>query len=149
MTPMAAMTARAARATWAAWPTGPHARRIWSRRAVGPLPGPGRRTVRTLRTEHAGVMLLKGQAVPGNCRAREEDHRHHEHRACDDHHPRCDLIKPGGLRRIRRHMWWWRRLVRVRLGQRFGCVAHSSIMPRQGPLINDLGTQVPRHLRSA
>ena len=145
MVAMTAVTARATRAEgtrhhrWPTGPTGAHARGKWSARNQ-PRSGWWRRAVGTLgieRTVHAVVVMVI--VMPGDCGAGEEDHCHHEHDACDDHHPRRDLIQARMLRRVRgRSRIGRRRRARRRRERRFGCLGHVSIMPRHGPAINQL-----------
>ena len=97
MTAVIAVTARTTRAEgsrhhWATGPAGAHAR--GKRPTRKERPRTGRRAVGTLgieRTVHAVVVVMV-VVMPADCGAGEEDHRHHEHDACDDHHPRRHLI---------------------------------------------------------
>jgi hypothetical protein len=131
-----AMTTRALGATRAELPraTGPTGADTRGKRSPGKhRPLPGRWTVGIEWTVYAVVVVV----MPADCSAGEEDNRHHEHGACDDHHPRRGLIEArvrhGGQRRgsMRR-----RRGARRRLDRGFGCLGHASIMPRHGPAIN-------------
>ena len=81
------------------------------------------------RTKHA-VMMAEGLVMPGDCGASEEDNRHDENRAGDDHHPRRSLVEPRGFRYVRRYVRRRRRRAggrRLELG--LGCLGHPSIMP--------------------
>src|SRR5689334_10668493 len=82
-----------------AGPTGAHAGRQWSREDEHPT---GRRTVGTAGSKHA-VVMTEGLIMPGDCGAGEEDDRHDENDARDNHHPRRHLIEPRRLRQVRRH----------------------------------------------
>jgi hypothetical protein len=142
------MTAMAAGTTGthvrAPGPAGAHARGKWSTREGRPLPRPGRGAVGTagalgaVRTEHAVVVMAVGVVMSGDRSAGEEDNRHHENDAGNDHHPRRYLIQ-AGMRCCkwgRSWMWRRRRAGRRRLDWGLGCLGHVLIMPRHGPTIN-------------
>jgi hypothetical protein len=142
------MTAMAAGTTGthvrAPGPTGAHARGKWSTREGRPLPRPGRGGVGTtgalgaVRTEHAVVVMAIVLVMPGDRSAGEEDNRHHENDAGNDHHPRRYLIEAGMRCCMWGRSWMWRRrrAGRRRLDWGLGCLGHVSIMPRHGPTIN-------------
>ncbi len=121
-------------------PTGTHARGKWTTREER-RPLSRRRAFRTFGTEwaeHAMVVVM--MVMDGDCGAGEEDHRHHENDAGDDHHPRRDLVEPRRPRSV--HMLRRRRRARVglrayqrRLEVRFRWLGHVSIMPTHAPVI--------------
>jgi hypothetical protein len=114
----------------------------WHHRAAGPTgahPGwkrPTREDVHpfgTARTKHA-VVRAERMIMPGDRGASEEDDRHDENRAGDDHHPRRSLVEPRRLRYGRRCVRRRRRAGgRLELG--LGCLGHPSIMPTRAPAI--------------
>ena len=129
---------------WTTRPAGTHAR--GKRRPAGevrPLSGPWSGAVGTLGTEHAVVVMAEGVVVSGDRGAGEENDRHHENDASDDHYPRRYLVEPGMLYRIGGRRYIWRRR-RRRLDRRFGCLGHVLIMPRHGPTINQPRARVCR-----
>jgi hypothetical protein len=76
------------------------------------------------RGEHAMVVIAIRLVMPGDCSAGEEDNRHDENNAGNDHHPRRSLVESGRLCRRRR-----RRGVRGdRLDRGFGWFSHLLIM---------------------
>jgi len=108
-----------------AGPTGAHAGWKWSREDEHPA---GRGTFGTAGTKHAVVMAEgEGLIMPGDCGASEEDDRHDENNAGDDHHPRRSLVEPRRLRYGRRRAGGWR------LDLVLGCLGHLSIMPTCAP----------------
>jgi hypothetical protein len=72
------------------------------------------------------VVIAIGLVVPGDCGAGEEDNRHDENNASDDHHPRRSLVEPGSLCHVRRRS----RVSGGRLDRGFGWFSHLLIMPR-------------------
>ena len=113
-----------------AGPTGAHPRWQWSTREDEHPLG----TFGTARTKHA-VVRAERVITPGNGGAGEEDNRHDENRAGDDHHPRRSLVEPRRLRHGRRCVWRWRRAGVRRLELGLGCLGHPSIMPTRAPAI--------------
>jgi hypothetical protein len=113
-----------------AGPTRTHARgRRSTREDEQPLSGSWRRaagTARTAGTEHAVVVMAIWLVMPGDCGAGEEDNRHDENNAGDDHHPCRNLVEPGRLCYVRRRS----RVSGSRLDRGFRCFSHLLIMPR-------------------
>jgi hypothetical protein len=112
-------------------PAGAHARRKRSTREDD-HPRSQRRAVEALRTARTPHPVVVVMAMPGDCGTGEEDCRHDENRASDDHHPRRSLVEPRMFckrRQRRRRSNGWQ------LDRRFGCLGHLSIMPRCEPAI--------------
>jgi hypothetical protein len=125
-------------------PPGAHTRGKWStwedRRPLA-----RRRTFRPFGTEQAMVVVM--MVMAGDRGAGEEDDRHHENDAGDDHDPRRDLVKPGRPRTVQ--MRWRRRCsCRIRLDRGFGYLGHVSIMPTHAPVIKHRRQQVTNDLSS-
>jgi hypothetical protein len=83
------------------------------------------------------MVVTERVIMPGDESTGEEDDRHDENSAGNDHYPGRSLIKTRMLRyarRRRRHRrragGWWRRL---ELG--LGCLSHPLIMPTGAPAI--------------
>lgn len=117
-------------------PTGAQHRRkrsTWEER--GPLAR--RWSFRTKRGEHAMVVAM--MVMDRDCGAGEEDDRHNENDAGDDHHPRSDLVKP---RRPCSLQMRWRRDRGGRLHVGFRYLGHLSIMPTHVPVIKPRLQQV-------
>ena len=113
-----------------AGPTGAHPRWQWSTREDEHPFG----TFGTARTKHA-VVRAERVIMPGDRGASEEDNRHDENRAGDDHHPRRSLVEPRRLRYGRRRVRRRRRAGVRRLELGLGCLGHPSIMPTRAPTI--------------
>jgi hypothetical protein len=127
----------------AAWTTRTHTRAEGSRhhRAAGPT-GPRARGKRSWEDDHAfrtlgtagakhPVVMTERVIVPGDEGAGEEDDRHDENSASDDHHPGRSLVEARRL-----HCVWRRRRAggwRLELG--LGCLGHPLIMPTRAPAI--------------
>ena len=109
-----------------AGPTGAHPGWKWSWEYVHPFG-----TFGTARTKHA-VVMVEGAIVPADCRAGEEDNRHDENSAGDDHYPRRNLVKPRRSRCVGRRR---RRAGRWGLNLGLRCLGHPSIMPTCAPAI--------------
>jgi hypothetical protein len=124
-TAMAARTHTGAEGSWHHRPAGPpgaHTRGKWSGKDDHSFGTAG-----TAGTVHA-VVMTERVILPGDEGAGEEDHRHDENRAGNDHYPGRSLIKARMLRcarRRRRRRAGGRR--RLELG--LGCLSHPSIMP--------------------
>jgi hypothetical protein len=110
-----------------AGPTGAHPGWKWSWEYEHPFG-----TFGTARTKHA-VVMVEGAILPADCRASEEDNRHDENSAGDDHYPRRNLVKPRRSRCVGRRR---RRAGRWGLNLGLGCLGHPSIMPTCAPAIN-------------
>jgi hypothetical protein len=107
-----------------------HTRGRRSTRGDEPLSSSGRRTAGTAWrpaavTDHVMVVIAIRLVMPGNCGAGEEDNRHDENNAGNDHHPRRSLVEPGRLCHRRRR----RGVRRDRLDRGFGWFSHLLIMP--------------------
>jgi hypothetical protein len=143
-----AVAARAAGTTRAEGPgTGPTGTRARGKRPARiERPRTRRRAAGSLGIERTvNAVVVRVMVMPADCGAGEEDHRHHENDACDDHHPRRHLIQPRMFCRVRRgSRIGRRRRARRRRERRFGCLGHASIMPRHGPAINQLPARVGR-----
>lgn len=129
-TAMAAWTTGTARAEGsrhhrAAGPTGPHFRGKWSWEDDHAF-----RTLRTAGAIHP-VVMTERVIMPGGEGAGEEDDRHDENSAGDDHHPGRSLVEARRLQCVRRRgrAGGWR----LELG--LGCLGHPSIMPTRAPAI--------------
>jgi len=109
----------------AAGPTGPHARGKWSWEDDHAF-----RTLRTAGAKHP-VVMTERVILPGDEGAGEEDDRHDENSAGDDHHPGRSLVEARRLHCVRR----WRRAGGWRLELGLGCLGHPSIMPTRAPAI--------------
>ena len=109
-----------------AWEEGRPLARRWSLRTLG-----------TKRGEHAMVMAMV--VMDRDRCAGEEDDRHNENDAGDDHHPRSDLVKP---RRPCSLQMLWRRDRGGRLHVGFRYLGHLSIMPTHVPVIKPRLQQV-------
>jgi hypothetical protein len=123
-------------------PTGAHARgkrSTWEER----WPLSRRKASRTLGTERAEhAMVVAMVVMDRDCGAGEEDNRHHENDAGNNHHPGRDLVQP---RRPRSERMRWRRRDRGgRRDLRFRYLGHLSIMPRQLPAIKHCLAHVAR-----
>ena len=110
-------------------PTGAHARGKRSGKDDHSFGTPG-----TAGTVHA-VVMTERVIIPGDEGTGEEDDRHNENRAGNDHYPGRSLIKTRmrryARRRRRRRAGGWRR--RLELG--LGCLSHPLIMPTGAPAI--------------
>jgi hypothetical protein len=84
------------------------------------------------------VVMAIGLVVPSDCGAAEEDDRHDENNAGDDHHPRRDLEEPGRFCHVRRRSG----VGGGRLDRGFGCFSHLLIMPRHTTSIKRLADEV-------
>ena len=124
-----ARTHTGAEGTWhhrSTGPTGAHARGKWSGEDDHSFGTSG-----TAGTIHA-VVMTERVIMPGDEGTGEEDDRHDENRAGDNHHPRRSLVEPRMFQCVgRRRRWPGRRL---ELG--LGCLGHPSIMPTRAPAIN-------------
>src|SRR6516225_1911464 len=130
MTPaMAAWTHARAEGPWHHRATGPTGAHPWWKRSTREDVHPFG-TFGTARTIHA-VVRAERMIMPRDRGAGEEDDRHDENRAGDNHHPRRSLVEPRMFQCVgRRRRWPGRRL---ELG--LGCLGHPSIMPTRAPAI--------------
>jgi hypothetical protein len=122
-----ARTHTGAEGTWHHRPTGPtgaHARGKWS--------GKDDHSFGTAGTIHA-VVMTERVIIPGDEGTGEEDDRHDENSAGNDHHPGRSLIKTRMLRYARRRRRWRAGGRRLELG--LGCLSHPLIMPTGAPAI--------------
>jgi hypothetical protein len=129
-----ARTHTGAEGTWHHRPTGPtgaHARGKWS--------GKDDHSFGTAGTIHA-VVLTERVIMPGDEGTGEEDDRHDENSAGNNHHPGGSLIKTRMLRYARRRR---RRRARGRrrLELGLGCLSHPLIMPTGAPAIKHRGQE--------
>jgi len=90
MVAVIAVIAVAARATGTTRAEGPGAGPTGTRARIK-RPRTRRRAAGTLGIERT-VNAVVAMVMPADGGAGEEDHGHHEHDACDDHHPRRHLI---------------------------------------------------------
>jgi hypothetical protein len=131
----------------AAWTTGsarthPGAERTWHHRPTGPTGAHARGkwsgkddhsfgTSGTAGTVHA-VVMTERVIIPGDEGTGEEDDRHDEHSAGNDHNPGRSLIKTRMVRYARRRRGaGGRRWLKLGLG----CLSHPLIMPTGAPAI--------------
>jgi hypothetical protein len=125
-----ARTHTGAEGTWHHRPTGPtgaHARGKWSGKDDHSFGTSG-----TAGTIHA-VVMTERVIMPGDEGTGEEDDRHDENSAGNDHYPGRSLIKTRMVRYARRRCW--RRAGRRRLKLGLGCLSHPLIMPTGAPAI--------------
>jgi hypothetical protein len=133
-TAMAAWTTRTHTGAEGAWhhrptgPTGAHARGKWSGKDDHSFG-----TSRTAGTVHA--VVTERVIMPGDEGAGEEDDRHDENSAGNDHYPGRSLIKTRRLRYARRRRRRRRRAGGRRLELGLGCLSHPLIMPTGAPAI--------------
>ena len=120
----------------AAGPTGPRARGKWSWEDDHAF-----RTLRTAGAIHP-VVMTERVIMPGDEGAGEEDDRHDENSAGDDHYPGRSLVEARRLHCVRRR----RRAGGWRLELGLGCLGHPSIMPTRTPAIKHLRSGVAEEL---